>query len=264
MNILIDAEVKAQLDPLIIQTIEFGSTLRGDRTAQSDRDFLHIIKNTPAMLAAPVYTHHLLQYKNNNEDHIYCTVTSFVKGLIDGDSTVFIEILRSGRFRGSQELSTLHTYMDKFSTYRMAKALVGTAERDIRECSKLFSHDDYKSRKKYKFALMGLKMAFEVASERWPDAALDWESYVPVVPDVRLSDAVENLKHCNEITQKLATLRRDLNALNEHDQRNKKPWMDPDFAYDIMNFTKYKNFWDLEKSVDKVMKVIGTRAANFE
>ena len=264
MNILIDEEVKAQLDPLIIQTIEFGSTLRGDRTAQSDRDFLHIIKNTPAQMAAPVYAHHLLQYKKDNEDHIYCTVTSFVKGLLDGDSTVFIEILRSGTFRGSREMSTLHTHMDKFSTYRSAKALAGTAERDIRECSKLFGHDDYKSKKKYKFALMGLKMAYDVACERWPDAALAWESYVPVVPDVRLSDAVENLKHCNEIAQKISKLRKDLNSLNEHDQRIKNTWMDPDFAYDMMGFTKQKGFWDLEKPMDKVMKVICTRAANFE
>lgn len=264
MNILIDEKVKAQLDPLIIQTIEFGSTLRGDRNPNSDRDFLHIIKNTPVQMGLPVYAHHLLQYKVNNEDHIYCSLTSFVKGLLDGDSTVFIEILRSGILRGSVELSALHTGMKKFSTYRSAKALLGTADRDIRECTKLFSHDEYKSKKKYKFAISGLKMAFEVACERWPTASLDWESYVPAVPDIRISDPITNQIYCQAIGSKIAKLRLDINALNENDQRNKTPWVDPEFTLELARYVNHKSFWDTESPMLEVITVLTERAANFE
>lgn len=264
MNLLVE---KSTYDEIVRKNLEimhvnFGSAARNEATADSDTDTLMFIRRSDVWAQSPFYTHHLLQYKDveSNRDIIICTVQSFVKGLIDGDSTVFIEILRNGWLEHT-ELTYLHRNMKMFSTYRMARALIGTAERDIKECTKLFSKDPRKSTKKYKFAIDGLKMAIEVMQERWPSAAIDAADYIPDVSVSRSDTYTTASSDCTTIANKLALLRRDLNSLNENDQRNKVEWFNSSFANDLVCWTAQSEFCTAQ---DIATDIITTRACNFE
>lgn len=265
MNLLVNKSVVDEIyrKNLAIMSVNFGSSATGTMTPESDTDTLLFIRRPNEWAQSPFYTHHLMQYKDeeNNADVIICTVQSFVKGLIDGDSTVFIEILRNGWLYGT-DLTYLAKNAPKFSTYRMARALIGTAERDIKECSKLFSKDPRKSAKKYRFALQGLDMAFTVMEERWPDAALDAATYAPCVGETRPDDYHEMNASCIEIAKCLFFMRSKLNELNENDQRNKTPWFDPEFAKDLVVWTAQDRF-SAGASIS-ALDILTERACNFE
>ena len=131
MNIKIDKEMQEALSTCVLDsdTIEFGS-LNGQ-----DTDLLHIVYPNPQMDSCIHNRDHFLFYKceETNTDHLYITPRGAVNALITGSSTLIYEILVEGKFKDTS-LDFLHEMNIKsFHTYKLVKALLGVAERDLKQ-----------------------------------------------------------------------------------------------------------------------------------
>lgn len=161
MNIIISEELHLKLQKNIVSTIEFGSALKGEKTADSDSDLLHIVESADWWTSSPVANQHLLQYKTENEDHIYCNAHTFVKSLLDGDTTIFLEM---HKYNGLD--NTCLAFLNKydFIFYRSLRAYLGISRRDIKDTRKLWKDKENQIRKinkKLKFAEQGLSFVVE-------------------------------------------------------------------------------------------------------
>lgn len=198
MNIIIDDDTHTDLQQRVISTIEFGSAMKGMSTEQSDHDYLHIIPTSVEWLAAPYNTFHLLQYRGDNADHIYCNVHTFVKALLDGDSTIFHEMLRYNVLHDTP-LEFLYSHVDQFDHYKTMRAYLGIARRDLKECTKLYRSEPRKSGKKYRFA----GDAYNIVN-----AAFGANENMRLYPGDTIQDLV---KSCNTMSGLINDLRTELN-----------------------------------------------------
>lgn len=149
MNIIINEKIHNELQKNIISTIEFGSKLKGESNEKSDSDLLHIVKSADWWVSLPFANQHLLQYKTETEDHIYCNAHTFVKSILDGDTTIFIEMHHFGGLK-----DTCLSFLEKYNLtyYRTLRAYLGVARRDMKDIKKMFkSKDTRKMNKKFKF-----------------------------------------------------------------------------------------------------------------
>lgn len=156
MNIIISEELHNNLQKYIVSTIEFGSALKGEKNENSDSDYLHIIESVDWMVSSVVANQHLLQFKTENEDHIYCNAHTFVKSLLDGDTTIFLEMHKYGGLNNTC-LEFLNKY--NFTFYNTLRAYLGISRRDINDVRKLWKNRDElirKINKKLKFAEQGV------------------------------------------------------------------------------------------------------------
>ena len=216
MNILIDKQTKVAIEGQAMFLIEFGSGMRGELTPESDRDYLCIIPNSINWMSAPFNTHHLLQYKGDNSDTVYCTISTFIKSLMDGDSTIFHEIIEAGAHKGTQ-LEILEDYRSLFDGYRTIRAYLGISARDAKEVTKYFTSDSRKSHKKFKFSISGYKTAHRLATKIWPDI-----SPLIDIPEYG-NDIFECTKSCNLLRDAVAKLRAEVNEKNDADLANNVP-----------------------------------------
>ncbi len=197
MNIIIDTDTFTALSDYKVFDVEFGSALWGTKNEQSDSDILRIIEPSKMWLSAPYNTDHLLQYKDevNNIDYIFCTPQTFIRGIVNGDSAIFHEILRLGGLKHTQ-LSFLEKI--DFSTYKILRAYLGLAKRDIKETTKLWK-DPRKSAKKLRFAAENV---IYVAKE------LGFEIYVP---DYTYPDTIQQLQVLQgQINSEITRVREEL------------------------------------------------------
>jgi hypothetical protein len=137
VNIKIDKEMHEELNKHVLgdNTIEFGN-LNG-----KDTDLLHIVCPNIQMDACIHNRDHFLFYKceETNTDHLYITPRGAVNALITGSNTLIYEILVEGKFKGTY-LEFLHSLrIEQFHTYKLVKALLGVAERDLKQSR---SHTD--------------------------------------------------------------------------------------------------------------------------
>lgn len=131
MNIKIDKEMHEELNKHVLadNTIEFGN-LNG-----KDTDLLHIVSPNVQMDACIHNRDHFLFYKceETNTDHLYITPRGAVNALITGSNTLIYEMLRENKFIGTS-LGFLHYLrLEQFNTYKLVKALLGVAERDLKQ-----------------------------------------------------------------------------------------------------------------------------------
>lgn len=167
MNIIIEKELHDVLQENIVCTIEFGSGLKGESNENSDKDLLHIVKSVDWWVSLPVANQHLLQYKTENEDHIYCNAHTFVKSILDGDTTIFVEMHRYGALNG-----TCLEFLSEFNLtyYRTLRAYLGIGRRDIKDIKKLWKTKDFrKMNKKFKFTQQGIDLVIETLREQTDD-----------------------------------------------------------------------------------------------
>ncbi len=166
MNIIISSDLHNKLQKHIVSTIEFGSALKGESTSTSDKDLLHIVKSADWWVSSSVANQHLLQYKTENEDHIYCTAHTFIKSLLDGDSTIFLEMHKYGGLNNTC-LEFLNKY--DFVFYRSLRAYLGISRRDIKDIGKLWKNKDTlmrKINKKLKFTQQGIDFVVDHLREK--------------------------------------------------------------------------------------------------
>lgn len=218
MNIIIDETTHKQLQTFILDTIEFGSAMKNTADINSDHDYLHIISQSTLWMQAPYNVHHLLQFNDGQNDHIYCTPQTFVKGLLDGDSTIFHEIHQYKALTGTC-LEFLQRY--NFDYYTTQRAYLGIAKRDLKDCTKLFCKDERKARKKFKFALTAYNYVNSL------NGSTESVEYV-ITNDIKDVQA-----QCCALSDKIEALRKQINIA--FDQNLIERTLDPDklLAIDI-------------------------------
>lgn len=167
MNIIISEELHNNLQKHIVSTIEFGSGLKGESTSSSDKDLLHIVESVDWWVSSTIANQHLLQYKTENEDHIYCNAHTFVKSLLDGDTTIFVEMHRFGGLNNTC-LEFLNKY--EFVYYRTLRAYLGISRRDMKDIKKLWKTKNFrKMNKKFKFTKQGLDIVIDTMKKNVKD-----------------------------------------------------------------------------------------------
>lgn len=203
MNIIIDESTYNGLLENLLTTVEFGATMKGCSSTESDRDYLHIIEDSTTWLSAPVNTQHLLQFKSAEADHIFCTPSNFVKCLLHGDNTIFHEMLRFKALTGTC-LEFLQNY--EFNHYKTLRAYLGIARRDLREVTSYWKKDNRKSLKKLKFALESLNYVKHVRGFS--------ESNILTVPELKdihkVRQFVEDI--ANKVDHQRTQLNKDLDC----------------------------------------------------
>ena len=153
MNIhLTEAEFN-ELNKRVILTVRVGSELYGLNNKKSDSDLLSIYAAPVDNLHSLVQTHHQFQYKSNNTDYLLCSLQSFVRNIILGDSPLNFEALDSEAIRNHEDLSFLYNFRSNLNNYQLIKGYLGLARRDL----KMFKKD--KSSKKMFHCLRGFLTA---------------------------------------------------------------------------------------------------------
>lgn len=208
MNILINKELHNYLQTIIIDTIEFGSAMKGRQTEQSDTDLLHIVQPHKCLVSSPIYTNHLLQYKEEDlglhVDHIYCTSIQFVENLFNAESMINHEILRAGALKNTH-LAWLETYASAFDCFKTYRGYLGFCNRDLKDCSKMFS-DKRKAYKKLEFT----KDALEYVNQHYPFDLIEINPDIVKLPYQEFS--VELSKYMKMVIEVRENLRKDLDA----------------------------------------------------
>jgi hypothetical protein len=122
-----------------------GSVLYNLNDDKSDTDYLILYHPFKNQLINPFVNHHQYQYKDveNNTDYNFIDIITFIRNLVNGDSTINYELLYSDEMKNS-ELSFLFEYRSEFRTYNIVKAYLGFADRDIRHLNKRSTEHDKK------------------------------------------------------------------------------------------------------------------------
>ena len=147
------------LQSISIYKTVVGSSMYKFNDMYSDIDYLYILALPNEIQNNFFRTHHQLQYKINNEDHLFVFLDTFLKNMFNGDSTINFEV-----FQELQEgtlLDWLIPYKDKFFVYIILKAYLGFGKRDIKYFPK--NNDLRNKRKKLKHiyrSFISAKMIF--------------------------------------------------------------------------------------------------------
>lgn len=140
--------------------VEVGSKLYGINNDKSDTDRLSIFAESRLSQNSFVWTHNQYQYKTEyihkssgqveHMDFLYCSLRTFIRNILTGDSTMNYEVLYSKEFREDGEFCFLHHFRFKFKSYQLLRSYLGLARRDLKSYAK------GKDPKKLHHALRGL------------------------------------------------------------------------------------------------------------
>lgn len=115
-----------------VGTFVIGSPLYGLNDENSDRDYLTIYYPFKNQINNPFFNHHQYQYKDieNNVDHNFVDIVTFIKNLVSGDSLINFELLHSDAQIYGSDIDFLVPLKKHFYTYNVCKSYLGFAKRD--------------------------------------------------------------------------------------------------------------------------------------
>lgn len=146
MNIhFTDIKLFEKLKLATLAKVRVGSYLYGNNNENSDQDWLYIYATSEAEINSLFHTNHQLQYKEDGIDHNFVSLHTFIKNIINGDSTINYEVIQSDILIGT-ELSWLVPMKNIFNTYNIIKSYNGLAKRDCKHFSKGVTDYDKKKR----------------------------------------------------------------------------------------------------------------------
>lgn len=155
MNIIISREEHTFLQTIEVRRFVIGSRLYGTAHAASDTDYLCLYRTSCVELHSGLPNFHQFQYKDVDEpiDWNYCSELQFWKNLHSGESTIHADIILFTDLK-EQKLNICRTY-------KIIKAYLGFAKRDIKEMGK-------GNAKKAMHAARGLYCAASLLEHRLP------------------------------------------------------------------------------------------------
>ena len=219
MNIHItDKEEFEKLIYATILTTEMGSSMYGTSDENSDTDYLHIYIPSINEKNSFVNSHHQIQYKENNTDHIFINLHSFIRNCLNGDSTLNMEVLFSDSMKNSKELNFLYEMRNSFINYKIVRSYVGFGNRDLKQVGKQVN--DLEKNKKVAHAYRCLKFAEMLLNGTF-------NPYINTLDTLYIKDKIIDIKaskdykvrdsNISEIKTNIESLRNDLNdKLNNH------------------------------------------------
>lgn len=126
---------KDLFDRLLESTIfstEIGSKMYGTSDEESDIDILNIYKTSDIELNSILNSHHQLQYKKDGVDYIFTSLHSFLRNILNGDSTINFEVINHKKIVYS-DLCFLYEKRKFFYTYKIMRSYLGFGRRDLKQ-----------------------------------------------------------------------------------------------------------------------------------
>lgn len=208
MNIhFTDKELFERLKAATLAKVIVGSHLYGTNTLESDLDWLHIYATSENELKSFVWTNHQLQYKEDGVDHNFVSLHSFVRNIINGDSTINFEVVHSDALENTI-LELLMHMKDIFNTYTMIRSYLGFCRRDTKHYSKCNS--DYDKHKKIEHIMRGYLIAEKLINNDFNFKCL-CEMLRTEMSKVKIS-----LETVKQMTEKIDKLRLKLNDMHDN------------------------------------------------
>lgn len=140
-----DFKLFEKLKSATLVKIKVGSHLYGNNNENSDEDFLYVYATSKEELNSVIQTNHQLQYKEEGIDHNFVSLHSFIKNIINGDSTINFEVIHSNELINT-DLQWLHMLKNYFNTYTIKKSYNGLAKRDCKYFGKASTNEEKKKR----------------------------------------------------------------------------------------------------------------------
>jgi len=132
MNIIINKEERDYLEKSVLRRFTIGSQLYGTNNSESDTDILSIYETSELELMSGLPNFHQFQWKDteNNIDWLYTSELQFWKNFYSGDSIINADIvLFTDLIKDDLKLSYCRTY-------KVIKAYIGFAKRDLKHINK--------------------------------------------------------------------------------------------------------------------------------
>lgn len=165
MNIhFTDKELFESLKSATIAKVVVGSHMYGTNHELSDTDYLYIYATSENELFSAILTHHQLQYKENNIDYNFVSLHTFIRNILNGDSTINFETVHSTQLIGS-DLEFLYNLRQSFITYTMIRSYLGICRRDLKHYHKCKT--DAEKIKKLRHIIRGYIYARDMLYNQW-------------------------------------------------------------------------------------------------
>jgi predicted nucleotidyltransferase len=132
MNIIINKEERDFLEKSVKRRFSIGSQLYQTNNENSDSDILSIYLPSTVELMSGLPNFHQFQWKDteNNIDWLYTSELQFWKNFYSGDSTINTDIVLF------TDLIPDHLKLSYCRTYKIIKAYIGFAKRDLKQLNK--------------------------------------------------------------------------------------------------------------------------------
>ena len=135
---------------------EVGSGMYKTKTKDSDTDILIIYLEGVLNSNSLYKTHHQLQFKKDNIDYIFTSLTQFVNNILSGDSTINYEVLKSDKFKNNSEYFKNLSELKIFNNHNIIKSYLGIAKRDLKSLK-----SSYTGKKLHHF-IRGVEFAYSI------------------------------------------------------------------------------------------------------
>lgn len=187
-----------------ILRIEIGSRNYALNTKYSDIDYLYIYPTTDNELNSFVKVHHQFQYKEDNIDHNFVSLHTFINNLINGDSTINYEVVNNEELIDT-DLGFLYNMRDSFRNYSIIRSYLGMARRDLKMVN---SEPEEVRNKKLIHSIRGYFFAKSIIEDNFELINYD---LIDIAYDIRTKTFRENYKIVEEYNNKINDLREKLN-----------------------------------------------------
>lgn len=205
MNIhFTDIELFERLKESSLFRIEVGSKMYGLNTEKSDIDYLYIYPTSENELNSFLNNQHQLQFKENNIDHNFTSLHTFLSNLIKGDSTINFEVINSTELLNTC-LDFLYINRNDFYNYSIIRSYLGLARRDYKFFFK--ENDDYEQTKKLIHIIRGVMFAENIINSNFNllyDKLLVIANYIRTVNNIKRTELAHDYsKKCGDIRNRL-------------------------------------------------------------
>lgn len=205
MNIHIkNIELFNKLKESAILKIEIGSVNYKLNTDKSDKDYLYIYPTSDEELRSFVKVHHQFQYKEDNIDHNFVSLHTFIGNLINGDSTINYEVIHNTDLLNT-DLEFLYKMRHYFRNYSVIRSYLGMARRDL----KMIGNEEEETKnKKLIHAIRGYFFAKNIMENNF---SLVNSELIDIASDIRTRSFKQNWLITEKYNKKISELREELN-----------------------------------------------------
>lgn len=212
MNIhFTDKELFERLKNATLAKVRVGSHLYGTNNENSDEDLLYIYATSENELKSFIWTNHQLQYKEEGIDHNFVSLHTFIRNIVNGDSTINFEVVHSDELKGTW-LGFMHELRNSFNTYTIIRSYNGFAKRDCKHFSK--ANNDYEKRKRFGHIVRGHVYAKMLMDGEFKFTTANY-AFVKILDTIIAEDGVITMNHINRYKEMLEDQRWTLNAILE-------------------------------------------------
>jgi predicted nucleotidyltransferase len=251
MNIhFTDKELFERLKKSSLIAVTIGSTMYGTNDENSDVDILYVYVPSIECSKSFTHTHHQFQYKENDVDHIFVDIFSFIRNSLNGDSTINFEIINHESLSETY-LSFLYDMRYSFYNYKILRSYLGMCRRDMKYLNKGDTERD--KNKKLGHILRGYMFAKSVLNKSF--SSIITGELLDEIKTIKSFNSKERHERALELTEAVSNLRNDVNEKLDHDKLGLATYMS--IEDQTLLDSKMKDLIDSDVWKNKEVKSLG-------